>query len=206
MVEYTDPNPFKPFHIGHLMSNAIGESIARLQEFSGAEVIRANYQGDIGLHVAKTMYCLLRKPEEYIRKDESIGEQAFLIGVAYSEGAEAYESDEKAKEEINEINKKLYEKSDKKINELYDWGRDVTLKAFEEIYKDLGTQFKHYFFESVMAPIGESIVRDNLGKVFEESDGAVVFKAEKHDPKLHTRVFINSKGLPTYETKEIYLS
>src|SRR3989344_3027350 len=50
MVEYTDPNPFKEFHIGHLMSNAIGESISRLVEYSGAEVKRANYQGDVGPH------------------------------------------------------------------------------------------------------------------------------------------------------------
>src|SRR3989344_5019400 len=48
MVEYTDPNHFKEFHIGHLMSNAIGESIARLIESSGAEGKRANYQGDGG--------------------------------------------------------------------------------------------------------------------------------------------------------------
>jgi len=61
MVEYTDPNPFKPFHIGHLMSNAIGESISRLVEFSGAETKRANYQGDLGLHIAKAIYGLLKK-------------------------------------------------------------------------------------------------------------------------------------------------
>jgi len=58
MVEYTDPNPFKPFHVGHLMANAVGESVSRIVEFSGAETIRANYQGDIGLHVAKAIYGL----------------------------------------------------------------------------------------------------------------------------------------------------
>src|SRR6202012_4051972 len=61
MVEYTDPNPFKPFHIGPLMTNAIGESVARIFEYSGANVIRANYQGDVGLHVAKAMWQLLKK-------------------------------------------------------------------------------------------------------------------------------------------------
>ena len=53
MVEYTDPNPFKEMHIGHLMSNTIGESIVRLIEMSGAEVKRACYQGNVGQHVAK---------------------------------------------------------------------------------------------------------------------------------------------------------
>ena len=58
MIEYTDPNPFKPFHIGHLMANAVGESISRIIEYSGADTIRANYQGDLGLHVAKAIYGL----------------------------------------------------------------------------------------------------------------------------------------------------
>ena len=62
MVEYTDPNPFKEFHIGHLMSNAIGESIARLLEITGAEVTRANYQGDVGPHVAKAIWGRMQKP------------------------------------------------------------------------------------------------------------------------------------------------
>ncbi len=47
VIEFTDPNPFKEFHIGHLMSNAIGESVARITEANGAKVLRANYQGDV---------------------------------------------------------------------------------------------------------------------------------------------------------------
>src|ERR1044072_5766387 len=60
MVEYTDPNPFKQFHIGHLMTNVIGESLARLHEAAGAEVLRVNYQGDVGLHVAKSVWGMQR--------------------------------------------------------------------------------------------------------------------------------------------------
>jgi arginyl-tRNA synthetase len=213
MMEYTDPNPFKPFHIGHLMTNAIGESIARILEHSGAAVSRANYQGDIGLHVAKAIYGLL-KDEKLQDQSGSNALQAANIGQAYSEGAGVYETDEKAKKEIDEINKKLYDRSDEKINGIYDWGFKVTMEAFEDLYKILGTKFDFYFLESQMAPIGENIVRANMGKIidpkdsqriFEKSDGAIVFKAEKYDPKLHTRVFITSTGLPTYETKELGL-
>lgn len=205
MVEYTQPNPFKPFHIGHLMSNAIGESISRLVEFSGAEVARANYQGDIGLHIAKAIYGLLEN-EKLQEKIGSHNLQASNIGRAYVFGAGAYEENEEAKKKIDEINKKIYARNDKKINEIYEWGFEVTMEAFEDLYKMLGTKFDLYFLESVMAPIGEEVVRANIGKVFEESDGAVVFKAEKYDPKLHTRVFITSQGLPTYETKELGLT
>jgi arginyl-tRNA synthetase len=208
MVEYTDPNPFKPFHIGHLMTNAIGESISRIVEFSGAEIIRANYQGDVGLHIAKAIYALIKfgMPDE----SKTISEQAQYIGECYSKGSNLYDSDENIKKEIDEINKKIYKKSDADpiIWNIYLKGMKITMEAFEEIYKLLGTKFNDdcYFLESMMMHIGEHIVRTNMGSIFEESDGAIVFHADKYDTKLHTRVFITSQGLPTYETKEIGLT
>lgn len=200
MVEYTQPNPFKPFHIGHLMSNAIGESISRIVEFSGAKTIRANYQGDVGPHVAKAIWGIMNSGESLE------GKTALWIGEQYAKGSDAYDTNEDSKKEIDDINKKVYSREDENINKIYDWGRKATLEAFEEIYKILGTKFDYYFFESDMAPIGQKIVEENLGKVFEESDGAIVFHAEKYDPKLHTRVFITSMGIPLYETKEVGLT
>jgi len=118
MVEYTQPNPFKPFHIGHLMSNTIGESISRIIEFSGAKTIRANYQGDVGPHVAKAIYDLLLKGSNYLRLVEdtsnSISIRAFWIGKAYINGSNLYNTDKNAKKEIDIINKKIYDRSDKK--------------------------------------------------------------------------------------------
>lgn len=233
MIEYTDPNPFKPFHIGHLMTNAIGESIARILEHSGATVSRANYQGDIGLHVAKAIWAITQDPLRFqhlpLIKGEGGGGKpvsvsAKYIGEKYAEGSVAYENDEEAKKEIDEINAKLYEHSDKNLNSIYQWGFTVTMEAFEDLYKILGTKFDFYFLESAMADIGRDIVENNIGKslpagrqVFEKSDptpkqarygagGAIIFRAEKYDPKLHTRVFITSAGLPTYEAKELGLA
>ncbi len=203
MIEYTDPNPFKPFHIGHLMTNAIGESIARTMEYSGAEVWRANYQGDVGLHVARAIWGLMNNSHLAEDDDIPLKLKAANIGAAYALGSDQYETH---KTEIDAINKKVYDRSDELINKIYDWGFKTTMEAFEDIYRMLGTRFDYYFLESQMAPIGEKIVRENTGKIFKESDGAVVFKAEEHDPKLHTRVFITSAGLPTYETKELGLT
>ena len=203
MIEYTDPNPFKPFHIGHLMSNAIGESISRIIEYSGAEVFRANYQGDVGLHVAKAIWGLTFN--SHLQKDDDIPLKlkSANIGEAYVLGSQQYE---KNKEEIDEIKNKIYARSDEQINKIYDWGFKVTMEAFEDLYRTLGTKFDFYFLESAMASSGEKTVRDNIGKIFHKSDGAVVFNAEEHDSKLHTRVFITSQGLPTYETKEFGLT
>ncbi len=205
MIEYTDPNPFKPFHIGHLMTNAIGESVARIFEFSGAVVARANYQGDVGLHIAKAFYGMQKKgmPQDMSAPVQILAQ---YIGDSYVLGSTAYDEDPEVKKEIDILNKKIYARDDKEVNEVYDWGFKVTMEAFEDLYKILGTKFDFYFLESQMAQIGLDIVQNNTGKVFEDSDGAVVFKAEKYDPKLHTRVFITSAGLPTYETKELGLT
>ncbi len=190
IVEYTDPNPFKEFHIGHLMSNAIGESISRLIEASGAEVKRACYQGDVGLHVAKAIWA----------------------DGDYALGSKKYEESEEIKLEIQEINQKIYAKSDDELNKKYEAGKKLSLEKFAEMYQKLGTRFDYFFFESETGEFGKKIVEENMGNlpasggVFEKSENAVVFKAENYDKKLHTRVFLNADGLPTYEAKELGLA
>jgi len=200
IVEYTDPNPFKEFHIGHLMSNTIGEAISRLVQWNGAEVKRACYQGDVGLHVAKAVWVMLQMPAGTVLSAKELGQ-------AYAKGSKAYEESPEAKREIEEINKKIYDETDDTINRAYKEGRQTSLNYFETMYKKLGTKFDYYFFESTAGDFGQEIIRESLEKgIFEESEGAVVFHGEKYDPALHTRVFINSQGLPTYEAKELGLA
>ena len=197
MAEYTDPNPFKEMHIGHLMSNTIGEAIARVTEYSGADVMRASFQGDVGPHVAKAVWALQKKGIT----DPGTAKE---IGDAYAHGARAYEESEDAKKEIDAINTALYEGTDEALMELWRKGRDVSLDAFEDLYRILGTKFDYYFFESETAGPGTDIVKEHIGSVFTESEGAVVYEGEKKG--LHTLVFITSRGTPTYETKDIGLA
>jgi arginyl-tRNA synthetase len=176
------------------MSNAIGESIARVLEYSGAKVSRANYQGDVGPHVAKALFVLLEKNIEKPTIEE--------ISAAYVEGARRYEENPADKLAIDALNKKIYEKTDERVNALYEAGRRLSLQHFEELYRILGTKFDFYFFESETAQKGLEIVRSRP-EIFEESDGAIVFHGEKYG--LHTRVFVNKLGLPTYEAKDLGL-
>jgi len=212
MIEFTDPNPFKEFHIGHLYSNIVGESICRLQEANGAIVKRANYQGDVGMHVAKALYALLRNSKlNRLAEGQnskfaktSLVDKVKLLGTAYAFGARAYEEDESAKKEIIKINKQVYEK-DPTIMSLYKKGKSWSLEYFETIYKRLGTHFDYYYFESEVGKAGLDLVRKYKEKgVFKESQGAVMFQGERHG--LHNRVFINSQGFPTYEAKELGLA
>jgi len=198
LVEYTDPNPFKEFHIGHLFTNSVGESLSRLVAFAGADTKRLCYQGDIGMHVANAVWGMqqmgLTPESDFTARD---------LGKAYATGATAYKEDAVAQTAIKALNKKIYERTDEAVNALYDKGREVSLAYFEAIYKIVGTKFDAYFFESEAGPKGKDLVLDNP-QVFSDSDGAKVFLGE--DYGLHTRVFLNSEGLPTYEAKELALS
>ena len=198
VVEYTDPNPFKEFHIGHLFTNTVGESIARLFMMSSAEVKRVNYQGDVGLHVAHASWGM---GQLGITSDTDF--TAHDLGRAYALGATAYKNQEEAQKEIREINKKIYDRSDSTINGLYDLGRKLSLAYFESIYQIIDTQFDAYFFESETGPRGKELVLKNPD-IFPLSDGARIFEGEKYG--LHTRVFLNKEELPTYEAKELALA
>jgi len=224
-IEFTDANPFKIFHIGHLYTNAVGESISRMQESLGASVKRVTYQGDVGLHVAKAIWGM----EEQLKKEGrsfddieklDLEKKVEWLGSSYVLGAEMYDytKDSKAIEEIDEMNYYIYSLTNQNlerkdfskfetanIKEKYTKGRLWCLEYFERIYSLLGTKFTNYFFESEVGEKGLKIVKDNIGRIFKVDAGSVIYEGEK-EKGLHTRVFINKYGLPTYETKEIGLA
>ncbi len=211
IVEYTDPNPFKDFHIGHLMSNAVGESVSRLVEASGAETKRACYQGDVGMHVAKAIWGIVKLSQPIGTPGYLLSEEAWekFRGEAYAYGAGQYEADAAVREEIQDINRKIYAEH-QDVHDMYHAGRKWELKSFEYIYRRLGTAhgkdtaFDLYFFESDTGNFGKKVVEEHP-EIFEKSDGAVVYKGDE-ELGLHTRVFINKDGLPTYEAKELGLA
>jgi arginyl-tRNA synthetase len=112
LVEYSDPNPLKPLHAGHLYATLVGDIVARLLEQAGADVIRINYGGDVGLHVAKSLWAITRElGGEYPEKLDVIADadRPSWLGQRYVTGNSAYEDDENAKAEIIATNKRVYE-------------------------------------------------------------------------------------------------
>jgi len=226
LIEYTDPNPFKMLHVGHLYTNIVGESFSRLQEATGANVKRANYQGDVGLHVAKTMWGIEKKlKEEGVLFDDieklTLFERVEWLGKAYQLGSEYYDDleDKDAIERIQDINYYIYQicypsipqKDFKELEDIgvgswYREGRKWCLEYFEGIYETLGTKFDYYFFEGEVGEEGYKMVLENIDNgIFKKDDGAIIYEGDPEEG-LHTRVFINRFGLPTYEAKELGLA
>jgi arginyl-tRNA synthetase len=224
VAEYSDPNPFKVLHAGHIYTSVVGDAIANLLELAGGNVHRVNFGGDVGLHVGKTMWAILFyetkgniKDEELAwfktksYADKSLSTRAAWLATNYVKGTEAYEKSETptAKAEIVELNKRVYQlhaddEHDSPFAQIYWTCRQWSYDYFDQFYARIGSHFEKYYPESQTAPIGLATVKEQLAKgVYEQSDGAVVFDGEKYG--LHTRVFINSQGLPTYEAKDVGL-
>lgn len=212
VAEYSDPNPFKILHAGHLYTSVVGYAVGSLLQAAGAEVHRVNFGGDVGLHVGKTMWAMLKDlggehPEKLA--EIPIGERSAWMAQCYVRGNNAYDDDEQAKQEIVELNKRVYQlhESDERetpFAQIYWACREWSYEAFDAFYNRIGTPFEKYYPESICAPIGIQTVRDHIKPgIYQESDGAIVFKGEPYG--LHTRVFINSQGIPTYEAKDVGL-
>lgn len=214
VTEYSDPNPFKVLHAGHLYTTVVGDVISRLFETAGANVHRLNYGGDVGLHVGRAMWGIIQRiggelPEKL--DEVPTAERAAWLSARYVEGNTAYEDDTDSKAEIIEVNKKVYQlhadnDHESSFAQIYWTCREWSYEGFRQLYAQLYiSPFEAFVPESEVTPTGVEIVEKGLQDgVFEKSDGAVVFRGEAHG--LHTRVFINSSGLPLYEAKELGLA
>lgn len=212
LAEYGDPNPLKPLHAGHLYTALVGDAIARLIETTGARVIRLNYGGDVGLHVGRSLWGITRElggelPEKLAEIAEVDRPQ--WLGRCYVTGTAAYEDDETAKAEIIELNRRAYDihsenDHDSPLARIYWTVRQWSYDYFVELYRQLEiVKFDRFIPESEVSQLGLETVKAHP-ETYQESNGAVVFHGE--DYGLHTRVFINSAGLPTYEGKEVGLA
>lgn len=202
MFEYAHPNPFKAFHIGHLRNIILGESLIRILERMGAEIIRTNYQGDVGMHIAKCLWAL----QKIDRKDfpDDTNARVSLLAKCYAQGAEAF-NDEGTIEEIKKINQHIYTKDDPIINELWDMGKKWSLEKFHQIYERVDSTFVREYFESETLEGCKVFIEKALDMgILEQSQGAVIFNGKPYG--LDTRVFLNNRGLPTYEGKELGLA
>lgn len=141
LVEFTDPNPFKELHIGHLYSNIIGEAISRTLETQGATVHRVCYQGDVGMHVAKSVWGMKKllqndfpekTPAEALElmETKTLTERVNFLGRAYATGATAYKDDPSAAEEIKDINYLTFLSGQENLVEQTGWEPQVDYKQY----------------------------------------------------------------------------
>lgn len=213
VFEYSCPNAFKELHTGHLYQTIFGDMASNLLLVGGAKLTRTSFGGDVGLHVAKCLWGMREKlggelPEKLAEINDDAFERARWISQCYVTGAKAYEENPDVKAEIDQLNVAIYSyhennDHDSPLAQIYWTTRQWSYDYFDAFYEMIQVEKLHYYPESQTAPVGMKVVKEQLKKGnLKESDGAIVFEGDE-SKHLHTRVFVTSKGLPTYETKDI---
>ncbi len=221
MVEYSQPNTHKAFHVGHMRNVCLGDSIVRLLRARGYEVVAANYLGDVGAHIAKCLWFYLDELDDEGRQPPETGRGEWL-GRIYMEAtlkledlesaakpddapAEATQALETARARMTEILQKL-EAKDPEILKIWGETRQWSLDDFDEIYNWADVHFDRVFYESEVDEPGLKLVEEYLEKgTFVESDGAVgIYNEEvKHMPFFMLR---KRDGTGLYATKDLALA
>lgn len=205
-IETNNPNPFKAMHIGHAYNAIIGDTVANLLAVSGAKVYRVSYHGDIGLHVGKSMYSLLRYAEGDVEKIEQIkpDDRNSFMSKMYAEGSKAYKEDEAAKTEINDLAKQSFAPQTAIYTQIYEMCKTWSFEQIDNLVAQLGNvPTEKRFLESDSDPRGVKTVRDNVPQVFKESEGALIFEGSKYGS--FDNAFVASNGHGLYGARDIGL-
>jgi len=200
LVEFSQTNTHKAFHVGHIRGTSIGESLSRIYEFIGKKVIRANYNGDTGMHIAKWIWCYKKyHPKEKLKDDES------WIASIYVDAARRLAKNKKLQKEVDIINKKLEDKSDNSLNRLWEKTRILSIKSWKKIYKELNTKFDVCYFESEMEKPGKEIAKKLLDEgIAKESEGAVIIDLNEYH--LGVWVLLRTDETVLYSAKDLALA
>jgi arginyl-tRNA synthetase len=199
MIEFSQANTHKAFHVGHIRGTSLGESLSRIFEFQGNKVIRTNYQGDTGMHVAKWIWCY----QKYHSKDRLRDDESWVASI-YVDAVKKLAENEHLQEEVNEINKQLELGKDKKLMQLWEKTRKISLNSLERIYKELNTHFDKYYFESEVEIPGKNIALDLVKKgIAKVSEDAAIMDLNIFD--LSVWVLLRKDGTVLYSAKDLAL-
>ncbi|MGB4761856.1 MAG: arginine--tRNA ligase [Candidatus Saccharimonas sp.] len=206
VIETNNPNPFKAMHIGHGFNAILGDTIANLLAVSGAKVHRVSYHGDVGLHVGKSMYSILQYADGDFSKIESIpeAERNSFMSKMYAAGSKAYKESDEIKAEINHLAEQSFEPGDDLYGKIYELCKVWSFEQIDALVARLGNvSIECRFLESAADARGVETVRANVPDIFQESEGALVFKGSEYG--AFDNVFVGSNGRGLYAARDLGL-
>lgn len=205
VVEYSQPNTHKAMHVGHLRCLVLGDSVCRLLGYAGHGVVKTTYPGDLGAHIAKTIWYLQNRCTEKAPENG----RADWLGDVYALADEAIKQDTGTDKEpdnrakIAEILKQLQNKSGAAY-ELWLETREWSLEQMRSIYSWLGVTFDQWFYESECDEPSRALVLEKFAEGFFVKDqGAIGIDLSPY--KLGFALFLKSDGNGLYITKDLEL-
>ncbi len=207
MVEFSQPNTHKAFHVGHLRNVILGNSVCNILAAAGYDVVRTNYIGDIGLHVIKWMWNDLT-----YHKGEEPGEDRYRwMTDLYTEADRRYNDDPEAEPQVRALFSR-WDANDPELIKIWEQTRQWSLEGFDQIYKTLGVPFDHYYYESEVEDSGKEFVERMIQMGIardERPEGAVIVPLDElagTREKYRVLVVLRSDGTSLYSTKDLSLA
>ena len=208
MVEFSHPNTHKAFHVGHLRGTILGEALCRILEFSGLDVVRANYPGDMGLHVIKWLWGYLK----YHDGEEPTADITQWMGEVYAEASKRLEAEPDLEAEVRAVYAR-WDRREPEIVALWEKTREWSLEGFRQMYAALDIHFDVYYFNSQEEKPGkeevEKLVQRGIAIDERPQGGAVIVKIDEvlglTKEKYRTAVILRSDETALYATEDLAL-
>ena len=200
MIEYSNGNTHKEYHVGHLRNIAYGDAINRLLSANGFKSIPVSYINDFGIHVAKTIWNW-KKNHFFANQSEPKG---FLLGKCYSDASQKLIDRPEYKLEVAKIMQEIESRSGENYL-LWKETRDWSIDYFSSIYKELNVKFEKTFYESEVISDGLEMVETLLDrKILVKSEGAIIANLENYN--LGVLPVVRSDGTALYPVADLALA
>ncbi len=208
MVEFSQPNTHKAFHVGHLRSAILGDVLCRMLDAAGYDVVRVNYPGDIGMHVVRWLWNYMKfhrgeRPEKDITQ---------WMGKLYAEATRRLEENPELDAEVRAVYTR-WDQRDPEVVSLWEETRQWSLDGFNVLYDQLGIHFDRYYFQSMVEQAGKQVVEELIARGIAQDErptDPVIVKIDEllgsKDEKYRVMVALRSDSTALYATEDLALA
>ncbi len=208
MVEFSQPNTHKAFHVGHLRSAILGDAVCRILEFAGFDIVRANYYGDIGLHVIQWLWNYMK----FHQGEKPPQDTTRWMGDLYAEAVRRLEENPEYEREVRELYAR-WDRRDQEVVDLWERTRGWSIEGFEDMYRILDIDFDRYYANSEVEEAGKEMVQELIEKGIAEDlrpEDAVIVRIDDllglEKEKYRVMVVLRSDGTALYQTLDLALA
>ena len=200
MIEYSNANTHKEYHVGHLRNICYGDAVYKILAANGYDAIPVSYINDFGIHVAKTLWAY----EQFYRDKKLPANKGYFLGQVYARAVKEMEKEPLAKEKVVFMMKKIEARVGAEFK-LWEKTREWSINQLTQVYKQLGVKFSHIFYESEFIKAGMKKAAELYGRGFLiKSQGAVI--ADLSDDNLGVLLFLRSDGTALYPVADVPLA
>ena len=208
LVEFSQPNTHKAFHVGHLRNVVLGDALCNSLEAAGYDVVRANYINDTGLHVIKWLWNY----QKFHAGEEPGQDKTRWMGDLYAEANKRLEENPELESEVRQLYAR-WDRRDPEVMALWQKTRQWSLEGFDQIYAMLGVRFDHIFYDHELEKPGQELVEELIRKgiaVDERPAGPVIVRIDEllglKKETYRVLVVLRSDGTSLYATKDLPLA